>query len=79
MDFKLAKQTLQDKSEKITLKQIQDLIKDGEKILYFSNENTHKDLLKLTETLQKDGRSAHLREAKFGLDEKEFIYELHII
>ncbi len=79
MDFKLAKQTLQDKSEKITLKQIQDAIKEGEKIFYFSNENQHKDLVKFAESLKKDGYSAHLREAKFGLDEKEYIYELHII
>lgn len=79
MDFKLAKQTLQDKSEKIALKEIQTIIKNGEKIFYFSNENNHKDLIKLVETLQKDGRSAHLREAKYGLDEKEYIYELHII
>ncbi|WP_027327023.1 HP0268 family nuclease [Helicobacter pametensis] len=79
MDFKLAKQNLQDKSEKITLKQIQEAAQDGEKIFYFSNENQHKDLLKLAETFQKSGRSAHLREAKFGLDEKEYIYELHII
>lgn len=79
MDFKLAKQTLQEKSEKITIKQIQEMIKKEEKIFYFSNENQHKDLIKLAETLQKDGRSVHLREAKFGLDEKEYIYELHII
>lgn len=79
MDFKLAKQTLQDKSEKITLKQIQDAIKEGEKIFYFSNENQHKDLVKFAESLKKGGYSAHLREAKFGLDEKEYIYELHII
>lgn len=79
MDFKIAKQTLQSKSEKITLKQIQDAVKEGEKIFYFSNENQHKDLIKLAETLKNDGRSAHLREAKFGLDEKEYIYELHII
>lgn len=79
MDFKLAKQTLQDKSEKITLSQIQSIAKKQEKIFYFSNENHHKDLIKLTESFQKEGRSAYLREIKFGLDHEEHIYELHIL
>lgn len=79
MDFKLAKQNLQDKSEKITLKQIQEIVKKEEKFFYFSNENSHKDLLKLTESFQKEGRNAYLREIKFGLDNEEHIYELHIL
>lgn len=79
MDFKLAKQTLQDKSEKITLKQIQEIVGKKEKFFYFSNENSHKDLIKLAETFQKEGRNAYLREVKFGLDSEEHIYELHIL
>lgn len=79
MDFKLAKQDLQEKSEKITLKQIQEMVKKEGKIFYFSNENNHKDLVKLTESFQKEGRSAYLREVKFGLDNEEHIYELHIL
>lgn len=79
MDFKLAKQTSQDKGEKITLKQIQELAKTQEKVFYFSNENNHKDLLKLAESFHKTGRNAYLREVKFGLDHDEHIYELHIV
>lgn len=79
MDFKLAKPTLDSKSAKISLKQIEgECVKDG-KIYYFSNENAHKDLLKIVETFESKGRNAYLREARYGLDEKEYIYELHII
>ncbi|ANV98221.1 hypothetical protein BBW65_05140 [Helicobacter enhydrae] len=79
MDFKLAKSTSQSAETTITLKEIQESVKDQEKFFYFSNENNHKDLLKIVEQFNKSGRSAYLREAKFGLDEKEYIYELHII
>lgn len=79
MDFILAKLNSESKSSKLSLKQIQEQTQEGGKIFYFSNENAHKDLLKIVETFQKNGRSAYLREARFGLDEKEYIYELHII
>lgn len=79
MDLKLAKPTLDSKSEKISLKQIEEECEKSEKIYYFSNENAHKDLLKIVEHFQSKGRNAYLREARYGLDEKEYIYELHII
>lgn len=79
MDFKLAKPTLDSKSGKISLKQIQEECEKEGKIYYFSNENAHKDLLKITEAFNSQGRNAYLREARYGLDEKEYIYELHII
>ena len=79
MDFKLAKQTLDSKSSKISLKQIEEECAKEGKIYYFSNENAHKDLLKIVEDFNAIGRNAYLREAKYGLDEKEYIYELHII
>ena len=79
MDLKLAKQTLDSKSSKISLKQIEEECAKEGKIYYFSNENAHKDLLKIVEDFNAKGRNAYLREAKYGLDEKEYIYELHII
>lgn len=79
MDFKLAKPTLDSKSAKITLKQIEEECAKEGKIYYFSNENAHKDLLKIVENFNAKGRNAYLREARYGLDEKEYIYELHII
>ena len=79
MDFKLAKQTLDSKSSKIYLKQTEEEYTKEGKIYYFSNENAHKDLLKIVEDFNAKGRNAYLREAKYGLDEKEYIYELHII
>lgn len=79
MDFKLAKPTLESKSAKISLKQIEEECTKEGKIYYFSNENAHKDLLKIVETFNEKGRNAYLREARYGLDEKEYIYELHII
>ncbi|RDU69894.1 hypothetical protein CQA62_00320 [Helicobacter cholecystus] len=79
MDFKLAKSTLDSKSAKISLKQIEEECAKEGKIYYFSNENAHKDLLKIIGAFNTQGRNAYLHETKYGLDEKEYIYELHII
>ena len=50
-----------------------------DKIFYFDRTNNHKDLLKAVSFFEKKGKKAYLSEIKIGLDEKDYIYELHII
>ncbi len=81
MKLKLAKQSLEDKSsESVTLKEILDALKEnGSKIYYFDNENPHKDLVELVEKLEDKDYSVYLKEVKYGLDDNDYIYEMHIL
>ncbi|MGM0533366.1 MAG: HP0268 family nuclease [Campylobacterota bacterium] len=48
-------------------------------ILYFDRENSHKDMVKMVEYFEDKGLSVYLREVKFGLDEEDYMYEVHIM
>ncbi len=78
MELKLAKPTLNSKPKKITLEQIESNL-DKQQFYYFDRENEHKDLLALKEYFEDKGRSVFLREAKYGLGDLDYIYELHIL
>ncbi len=80
MEFKLAKNKLNGKNKTIKIEDIEkELQKDKQKIFYFDANNAHKDLLSLVETFEEKGFSVYLREVRFGLDEDDFMYELHIL
>jgi len=80
MEFKLAKNKLDAKNKTIKLEDIEkELDKDKQKIFYFDATNAHKDLLALVEAFEEKGYSVYLREVRFGLDEDDFMYELHIL
>ena len=48
-------------------------------ILYFDRENSHKDMVKMVEYFEDKGLSVYLKEVKFGLDEEDYMYEVHIM
>lgn len=80
MELKLAKTALSDKPKMVQLEKLEQTIeKKGSQIFYFDKENSHKDLVALVEYFEKKDYSVYLREVKFGLNEGEYMYEVHII
>ncbi|OQX73785.1 MAG: hypothetical protein B6D59_04630 [Campylobacteraceae bacterium 4484_4] len=80
MELKLAKKELKGKSKTITLEKIEDqLKKEKEKIYYFDHDNSHKDLVTLVDHFENEGYSVYLKEVRYGLDEEDFLYEIHIL
>ncbi len=80
MELKLAKQSLNSKQKTITIEDIEkELEKEGQKILYFDESNSHKDLLSLMDYFEQKGYSVYLREVRYGLDDNDYMYELHIL
>jgi hypothetical protein len=78
MELKLAKSTLNAKTKKITLQEIEEKL-NKQQFFYFDRENEHKDLLALKEYFEEKGHSVFLRDAKYGLGDLDYIYELHIL
>ena len=81
MELKLARTELKSKPKaSISIDKIeQDLEKEGEKIYYFDRDNTHKQLISLVENFEKKGFSVYHRIVKYGLDENDYCYEVHIL
>lgn len=80
MKLKLAKNSQEGTNESITLSEIADMLeKEGQKILYFDQDNSHKNLVSLVEHFEEKGLSVYLKEVKFGLDESDYMYEVHIL
>lgn len=78
MELKLAKVELDDKPKTITLNEIIKAVNEnGTATFYLDKDNPLKDLQKMKQTLEKDSKSVHLNELKYGLDSS--LYELHII
>lgn len=78
MKLKLARTTLKSKPKMIELEKIEEEL-SKKSIFYFDKENTHKELKALIEHFEEKGFSVYMREVKYGLDENEYIYEVHII
>lgn len=80
MELKIARSELSKAPKNISLKDIEkEVEKTGQRIFYFDKENPHKDLIALIEHFKKKDMSAYLRTVKYGLDEGEFMYEVHIL
>ena len=80
MKLKLAKQHSDEEVGSVTLKEIEAMLKDKESlILYFDQENAHKDLIDLQEKFEDKDFSVSIKEVKYGLDENDYIYEVHIL
>jgi hypothetical protein len=80
MDLLLAREELNKKPKKVSLTKVKDeLKKDDKKIFYFDKENSHKNMMSLVESLEKDGLNVYFREIKYGLGDDEYLYELHAL
>jgi hypothetical protein len=80
MELKLARPTLNAKPKPISLEKIEEIVKkEGNKIFYFDRENSHKDLMNMVDYFEERGYSVYFREVRYGLDENDYIYEVHIL
>ncbi len=79
-ELKIARTELGGKPATISLSDIEAGVgKDGGKIYYFDKENKDKDLIALVEHFEKKGFSVYHRIVKYGLDENDYCYEVHIL
>ncbi|WP_297574931.1 HP0268 family nuclease [uncultured Campylobacter sp.] len=79
MVFKLAKKELSSKSESISIEQIEEgVTKKGHKIFYLDKENSNKELKALIEYFEKKGYTVYPNTVKYGLDDGDYMYEVHI-
>lgn len=80
MELKIARDALQGTPKSIKLEKIEEIIADeGQKIFYFDKENSHKDLVALVEYFEQKSYSVYLREVRYGLDDGDYMYEVHIL
>ncbi len=78
MKLKLARTTLKAKPKTIELKKLEEDLAT-KSIFYFDKDNTHKEMIELIEYFEGKGCSVYMREVKYGLDDNEYIYEVHIV
>ena len=78
MKLKLARTSLSAKPKLIELSKIEEDL-EKKSIFYFDRENSHKELKSLIEYFEEKEFSVYMREVKFGLNDDEFIYEVHIV
>ena len=78
MKLKLARASLSAKPKLIELSKIEEDL-EKKSIFYFDRENSHKELKSLIEYFEEKEFSVYMREVKFGLNDDEFIYEVHIV
>lgn len=80
MELKLARTELSSKPKTISLEKIESAVsKEGQKIFYFDKENSHKQLISLVEFFEEKGLSVYHRVVKYGLDDSDYMYEVHIL
>ncbi len=78
MKLKLARTTLKAKPKMIDLDKIEDEL-EKQSIFYFDKDNSHKEMIELIEHFEQREYSVYMREVKYGLDDNEYIYEVHIV
>jgi len=78
MKLKLARTTLKAKPKLIELSKIEEQLSD-KSIFYFDKDNTHKEIMALIEYFEERDNSVYMREIKYGLNESEYTYEVHIV
>ena len=80
MDILLARKELTAKPKKVNFeKLLEELSQKEEEILYFDRENSHKDMMAIVDKFEEAGYSVHFREAKYGLADDEYLYEIHVL
>ncbi len=78
MKLKLARTTLKSKPKTIELSKIEEML-PKKSIFYFDRDNSHKEIMELMKYFEEKGFNVYMREVKYGLNEDEYIYEVHIV
>ena len=55
------------------------LLEGKDQFVYLDSSNAEKDIKKLLTTLKKKNESSYIKKIKYGLNDKEYIYQLHVI
>lgn len=80
MELKIARKELNETPKTIEIEKIvEDVKKEGQKILYFDRENSHKSMIEFVEYFENLGYSVYFRDVKYGLDDDNYMYEVHIL
>ena len=80
MDIKLARTHSNEKPAKITIKKLEEMLEEKKSdIFYCDKENSHKEMQAVLEYCEKKGKHAYFREVRYGLDEGDYMYEMHIL
>lgn len=78
MKLKLARASVESKPKVIEIDKIEEDL-DKKSIFYFDKDNSHKELKALISYFEEKEFSVYMREIKFGLDDDEYLYEVHIV
>lgn len=80
MQLKLARTELASKPKSVKIEDLQAQVeKSGQKIFYLDRENPQKDLAALVDFFDTKGFSVYQRIVRYGLNENEYMYEVHIL
>ena len=80
MQLKLARTELASKPKCVKIEDLQAQVeKSGQKIFYLDRENSQKDLAALVDFFDTKGFSVYQRIVRYGLNENEYMYEVHIL
>ena len=81
MKLKLAKNKDTQEIKEVSIDEIEEEVKKDRMgaIFYFDQENSHKDLVEMVELFEDKGYSVYLKEIRFGLDENDYMYEVHVL
>jgi hypothetical protein len=81
MEIMLARKDLKSKPKTVGYDFIEkELDTNKQKIFYFDRENSHKLILDLVDEIkEKSGLNVYHREIRFGLDESDYMYEVHVL
>ena len=80
MDILIAREELKAKPKKVNFeKLLKELATKEEEIFYFDRENSHKDMMAIVDKFEEAGYTVHFREAKYGLADDEYLYEIRAL
>lgn len=80
MELKIVRSDVSGKPKKTDLKKIEEIVnKTGSAIIYFDRDNSHKDLIALGEHFENSEKSFYMREVRYGLNDNDYMYEVHVL
>ena len=78
MKLKLARASTESKPKIIEVDKLEEDL-DKKSIFYFDKVNSHKELKAMISHFEAKDFSVYMREVKFGLDDDQYLYEVHIV
>ncbi|MDR0746419.1 MAG: hypothetical protein LBE89_00820 [Helicobacteraceae bacterium] len=79
MELKLARIDLNTKPKTISFdKLLESLKEDANAFFYFDKTNSHKDLMEAIKKFEGHGLNVYFREIRYGLDQDDYLYQVHV-